>query len=135
MCKALDYQATLSSSIGRAALEMIAPDKMIYDYAIEMCQTAALEEMFGQPEECFRRYHTAQILLHGLLHQVNPDDRCLLEKYKTAVEKRLLTLQYQLQQQQQQPQQAPLGMISSNLNPFAGLAPNAGNKSSSRCSY
>lgn len=68
MCKMLDYQTTLSSTIGKAALELIAPDRLIYDYAIEMCQTAALEELFGHPEECFRRYHKAQILLHGLLH-------------------------------------------------------------------
>lgn len=101
MCKSLDYQTTLSSTIGKAALELIAPDKLIYDYAIEMCQTAALEEMFGQPEECFKRYHTAQILLHGLLHQVNPEDKPLLEKYKVAVEKRLLMIQYHFHQQQQ----------------------------------
>lgn len=92
MCKSLDYQATLYSTIGKAALELIEPDKIIYDYAIEMCQIAALEEMFGHPEECFKRYHTAQILLHGLLHQVNHEDKQLLEKYKFAVEKRLLMI-------------------------------------------
>lgn len=103
MCKSLDYQSTLSSAIGKAALELIAPNKIIYDHAIEMCQTAALEEMFGHPEECFKRYHTAQILLHGLLQQVNPDDKQLLEKYKVAVERRLLVIHYHFQQQQQQP--------------------------------
>ena len=105
---------------------MIAPDRLIYDYAIEMCQTAALEEMFGQLEECFKRYHTAHILLHGLLHQVNQEDKPLLEKYKAAVEKRLLAIQYHFQQQQQQP---ALGTSSSNLASPFGL------KSSSRCSY
>ena len=124
MCKSLEYQTNLSSTIGRAALELIAPDKLIYDYAIEMCQTAALEEMFGQPEECFKRYQTAQILLHGLLHQVNQEDKPLLEKYKLAVEKRLVTLQYQFNQQQ------ILGASSSSnvSGPF-------GQKSSSRYSY
>lgn len=146
MCKALDYQATLSSTVGRTALELIAPDKLIYDYAIEMCQTAALEEMFGHPEECFNRYHTAQILLHGLLHHGSPEDKPLLEKYKTAVEKRLTMLQYHLQQQ------IPLGMaistsntmsplganVASGTNVAAAMAANiaAANKSnSSRCSY
>lgn len=105
MCKSLDYQATLSSSVGKAALDLISPDKLIYDYAIEMCQTAALEEMFGHPEECFKRYHIAQILLHGLLHQVNQEDSQLLEKYKVAVEKRLLMIHNHFQQQQQQQQQ------------------------------
>lgn len=51
MCKALDYQTTLTTTVGKAALELITPDKLIYDYAIEMCQTAALEELFGHPEE------------------------------------------------------------------------------------
>lgn len=51
MCKSLDYQVILSSVAGKKALELIAPDKIIYDYAIEMCQTAALEEMFGHTEE------------------------------------------------------------------------------------
>lgn len=104
MCKSLDYQATLSSNLGKAALDLISPDKLIYDYAIEMCQTAALEELFGHPEECFKRYHTAQILLHGLLHQVNQEDSQLLEKYKVAVEKRLLMIHNHFQQQQQQQQ-------------------------------
>lgn len=129
MCKTLEYQATLSSSIGRTALELIAPDKLIYDYAIEMCQTAALEEMFGQPEECYKRYQTAQILLHGLLHQVSHDDKPVLEKYKLAVEKRLLMLQYHFQQQQQQ----ILG-TSSSSNMGVG-SPFCGQKSSSRYSY
>lgn len=98
MCKALDYQKTLSSKIEKAALDLIAPAKLLYDYAIEMCQTAALEELFGQPEECFKRYHTAQILLHGLLHKANQEDKYLLEKYKNAVEKRLLVVNNYYQQ-------------------------------------
>lgn len=105
MCKSLDYQATLSSSVGKAALDLIAPDKLIYDYAIEMCQTAALEELFGHPEECFKRYHTAQILLHGLLYQASPEDIHLLEKYKVVVEKRLLMINNHFQQQQLHVQQ------------------------------
>lgn len=100
MCKVLDYHATLSSTIGKAALEATTFDKIIYDYAIDMCQTAALEEMFGNLEECFKRYHTAQILLHGLIQQVEPEDKPLLEKYRSAVEKRLLMMHYHFQQQQ-----------------------------------
>jgi len=56
-------------------------------------------------EQCFKRYHTAQILLHGLLHQVNQEDKQLLEKYKVAVEKRLLMIHYHFQQQQPVAQQ------------------------------
>lgn len=47
------------------------------------CQTAALDELFGNPEECFQRYQTAQILLHSLSQQVNhQQDRALLTKCK-----------------------------------------------------
>ncbi|KAK3868488.1 hypothetical protein Pcinc_026129 [Petrolisthes cinctipes] len=74
----------------------ITADKLIYNYAIEMCQSAALDELFGKPEECFRRYQTAQILLHALAQQVAHDtDRCLLNRYKQAVERRLFLLHEQ----------------------------------------
>ncbi|XP_076269586.1 serine/threonine-protein kinase unc-51-like protein Atg1 isoform X2 [Rhynchophorus ferrugineus] len=74
----------------------ITADKIIYNHAIQMCQTAALDELFGKPGECFQRYQTAQILLHSLSQQVhNPQDRVLLTKYKDAVEKRLYVLQQQ----------------------------------------
>ncbi|XP_056008995.1 serine/threonine-protein kinase ULK2-like isoform X14 [Ostrea edulis] len=57
-------------------------DKIIYNYAIEMCQTAALDELFGNPQECFKRYNTAHILLHSLSQQArNNDDKELLNKY------------------------------------------------------
>jgi serine/threonine-protein kinase ULK/ATG1 len=50
------------------------------------CQTAALDELFGNPEECFQRYQTAQILLHSLSQQVNhQQDRALLTKCKHCI--------------------------------------------------
>nr|KAG5698390.1 hypothetical protein BaRGS_006585 [Batillaria attramentaria] len=56
-------------------------DKLIYNYAIEQCQSAALDELFGNPKECFRRYTVAQILLHSLAQQApNINDRHLLNK-------------------------------------------------------
>ena len=46
--------------------------------------------------QCFRRYQTAQILLHSLSQQVyNQSDKKLLMRYKEAVEKRLFVLQSQ----------------------------------------
>ncbi|XP_076653764.1 serine/threonine-protein kinase unc-51-like protein Atg1 isoform X2 [Halictus rubicundus] len=71
-------------------------DKILYNHAIQMCQSAALDELFGNPAECFQRYHTAQILLHSLSQHVShSQDRALLIKYKDAVEKRLYVLQQQ----------------------------------------
>ncbi|GAB1861403.1 Serine/threonine-protein kinase ULK2 [Camponotus japonicus] len=71
-------------------------DKILYNHAIHMCQSAALDELFGKGGECFQRYHTAQILLHSLAQHVShSQDRALLIKYKEAVEKRLYVLQQQ----------------------------------------
>lgn len=69
-------------------------DKLIYNHAIEMCQTAALDELFGNPQECFRRYQAAHILLHSLSQQArNVKDRYLINKYKDTVERRLTNIQ------------------------------------------
>ncbi|XP_046366345.1 serine/threonine-protein kinase unc-51-like isoform X3 [Haliotis rufescens] len=77
-------------------LVVATADKLIYNYAIEMCQGAALDELFGNPKECFRRYTVAQILLHSLAQQApNSRDKDLLNKYKESVERRLSNLQSQ----------------------------------------
>ncbi|XP_014254422.1 serine/threonine-protein kinase ULK2 isoform X2 [Cimex lectularius] len=71
-------------------------DKILYNHAIHMCQSAALDELFGNPADCFERYQTAQILLHALAQQTtHTQDKQLLTKYKEAVEKRLNVLQQQ----------------------------------------
>nr|CAI5863565.1 unnamed protein product [Callosobruchus analis] len=82
--------------LNKIAATNITADKILYDHAIQMCQSAALDELFGNPELCFQRYQTAQILLHSLSQQVrNQHDKLLLNKYKDAVEKRLYVLQQQ----------------------------------------
>ncbi|KAL3856693.1 hypothetical protein ACJMK2_011418 [Sinanodonta woodiana] len=69
-------------------------DKLMYNYAIEMCQGAALDELYGDPRECFKRYQMAQILLHSVSQQaINTKDKELLRKYQAAVERRLASLQ------------------------------------------
>ncbi|KAF7489255.1 Serine/threonine-protein kinase unc-51 [Sarcoptes scabiei] len=74
----------------------ISTEKIIYDYAIKMCRSGAMEELLGSHEESFRRYQTAQILLHSLIQQSqNEDNNVILIKYKDAVEKRLFYLQNQ----------------------------------------
>ncbi|KAK6637873.1 hypothetical protein RUM44_008295 [Polyplax serrata] len=92
-CKALDAPGLLN----RTDLDTsITADKILYSHAIKMCQSAALDELFGNPEDCFQRYQSAQILLHSLSQQVSHhQDRALLTKYKDAVEKRLFVLQQQ----------------------------------------
>nr|XP_053639461.1 serine/threonine-protein kinase unc-51-like isoform X4 [Cherax quadricarinatus] len=94
VCKELNSSGAVTAVDPRTST--ITADKLIYNYAIEMCQSAALDELFGKPEECFRRYQTAQILLHALAQQVAHDsDRSLLTRYKQAVERRLFLLHEQ----------------------------------------
>ncbi|XP_058067418.1 serine/threonine-protein kinase ULK2 [Anopheles bellator] len=98
------YRSTLIESkklngaglLQRANASNITADKILYDYAIQMCQTAALDELFNKPAECFPRYQSAQILLHSLAQKCkHPQDKILLSKYKDAVEKRLYILKGQ----------------------------------------
>ncbi|XP_071558427.1 serine/threonine-protein kinase unc-51 isoform X2 [Temnothorax nylanderi] len=84
------------NSVGLLRQTGATADKILYNHAIHMCQSAALDELFGKGGECFQRYHTAQILLHSLAQHVShSQDRALLIKYKEAVEKRLYVLQQQ----------------------------------------
>lgn len=105
------YRSTLAESkklnatglLQKATANHITADKILYDHAIQMvsvtrrvsefvvlivcfplqCQTAALDELFGNPEECFNRYQSAQILLHSLAQKcTHPNDKMLLSKCK-----------------------------------------------------
>ncbi|XP_020799863.1 serine/threonine-protein kinase unc-51 isoform X2 [Drosophila serrata] len=72
----------------------ITADKILYDYALDMCQAAALDELLKNTKNCFERYNTAHILLHSLVQKcTHPQDKMLLNKYRDAVEKRLSILQ------------------------------------------
>lgn len=48
-CKELTSD-TLIANLSKKELEGVSADKLIYNYAIEMCQSAALEELFGDIE-------------------------------------------------------------------------------------
>ncbi|XP_038059194.1 serine/threonine-protein kinase unc-51-like [Patiria miniata] len=75
---------------------LITADKLMYNYAVELCQSTGLDELFGNPQECASRYHTAQWLLHGLCLQATSDnDRELLLKYKLLLDQRILHLEKQ----------------------------------------
>ncbi|XP_022096208.1 serine/threonine-protein kinase unc-51-like isoform X2 [Acanthaster planci] len=76
--------------------DKITADKLMYNYAVELCQSTGLEELFGNPQECASRYHTAQWLLHGLCLQATSDsDRDLLLKYKLLLDQRIHHLERQ----------------------------------------
>ena len=80
----------------------------MYQHAIELCQSAALDELFGKPQLCPKRYQMAYMMLHTLLYTViiyffiknffqvqDEQDKAILQKYKNAVEKRLRILEKQ----------------------------------------
>ncbi|XP_065215093.1 serine/threonine-protein kinase ULK2-like isoform X2 [Planococcus citri] len=86
-CKRLNTPSVLEKVSATA-------EKILYNYAIEMCQKAALNELQNNLAECFKRYQVAQIILHSLAQQINhKQDKAMLSKYQAAVEKRLSLLQ------------------------------------------
>ena len=44
-------------------------DKILYHYALDQCQSAALDELFNNPGECVQRYQAAHVILHALTFQ------------------------------------------------------------------
>jgi len=77
-------------------MAVVSAERIMYQHAIDLCQSAALDELFGNPQLCPKRYQTAFTMLHTLSEQVNNEqDKCVLAKYKNAVEKRLKILEKQ----------------------------------------
>ncbi|VIO91277.1 Uncharacterized protein BM_BM6939 [Brugia malayi] len=78
------------------AMAIISAERIMYKHAIQLCQSAALDELFGNPHLCSQRYQTAYMMLHTLSEQVSSEaDKLILSKYKNAVEKRLRILEKQ----------------------------------------
>lgn len=74
-------------------INSVTAEKLIYSCAVEMVQSAALDEMFQQAEDIAFRYHKAAMLLDGLTKILqDPADIENVHKYKTSVEGRLATL-------------------------------------------
>lgn len=102
-CKQLNVQS-LAQQLGDANAAQLTADKLLYNHAIELvsralmfninfwwlmfsvliqCQSAALDELFGNPASCCRRYQTAHILFHSLGQQVTQQaDKTILNKCK-----------------------------------------------------
>lgn len=63
------------------AMSVISAERIMYRHAIELCQAAALDELFGNPHLCSQRYQTAYMMLHTLAEQVNCDqDKTVLTR-------------------------------------------------------
>ncbi|GAB5580571.1 serine/threonine-protein kinase ULK2 isoform X4 [Prionailurus iriomotensis] len=69
MCKKLTEELTRFFSDKQRFIDEISSvtaEKLIYNCAVEMVQSAALDEMFQQTEDIVYRYHKAALLLEGL---------------------------------------------------------------------
>uniref|UniRef100_A0A8C8SEN9 non-specific serine/threonine protein kinase n=1 Tax=Pelusios castaneus TaxID=367368 RepID=A0A8C8SEN9_9SAUR len=76
-------------------INSVTAEKLIYSCAVEMVQSAALDEMFQQTEDITYRYHKAAMLLEGLAKILqDPVDIENVHKYKSSIERRLSALCY-----------------------------------------
>uniref|UniRef100_A0A8C8TRM4 non-specific serine/threonine protein kinase n=1 Tax=Peromyscus maniculatus bairdii TaxID=230844 RepID=A0A8C8TRM4_PERMB len=74
-------------------INSVTAEKLIYNCAVEMVQSAALDEMFQQTEDIVYRYHKAALLLEGLTKILqDPTDVENVHKYKCSIERRLSAL-------------------------------------------
>ncbi|XP_017277511.1 serine/threonine-protein kinase ULK2 [Kryptolebias marmoratus] len=76
-------------------INSVTAEKLIYNHAVEMVQSAALDEMFKQTEDIAYRYSKAAMLLDGLSKVLqDPADIENVVKYKASVERRISALCY-----------------------------------------
>ncbi|XP_047247467.1 serine/threonine-protein kinase ULK2 [Girardinichthys multiradiatus] len=76
-------------------INSVTAEKLIYNHAVEIVQSAALDEMFKQTEDIAYRYSKAAMLLDGLSKVLqDPADAENVLKYKASVERRISSLCY-----------------------------------------
>ncbi|XP_004999453.2 serine/threonine-protein kinase ULK1 isoform X3 [Cavia porcellus] len=71
----------------------VTAERLILSHAVQMVQSAALDEMFQHHEGCVPRYHKALLLLEGLQHMLTDQaDIENIAKCKLCIERRLSAL-------------------------------------------
>ncbi|XP_008061593.2 serine/threonine-protein kinase ULK1, partial [Carlito syrichta] len=74
-------------------IHSVSAEKLIFSHAVQMVQSAALDEMFQHREGCVPRYHKALLLLEGLQHLLSDQaDIENIAKCKLCIERRLSAL-------------------------------------------
>uniref|UniRef100_A0A8C8AEL3 non-specific serine/threonine protein kinase n=1 Tax=Otus sunia TaxID=257818 RepID=A0A8C8AEL3_9STRI len=74
-------------------INSITAEKLIFSHAVQMVQSAALDEMFHHREDCAQRYHKALLLMEGLLNIITEQgDIENINKCKLCIERRLSAL-------------------------------------------
>ncbi|XP_045442466.1 serine/threonine-protein kinase ULK2 isoform X3 [Pipistrellus kuhlii] len=96
MCKKLTEKLTRFFSDKQRFMDevnSVTAERLIYNCAVEMVQSAALDEMFQQTEDIAYRYYKAALLLEGLTKILpDPADVENMHKYKSSIERRLSAL-------------------------------------------
>ncbi|XP_072456867.1 serine/threonine-protein kinase ULK1 isoform X5 [Notamacropus eugenii] len=74
-------------------INSITAEKLIFNYAVQMVRSAALDEMFHHREDCVQRYHKALLLMEGL-QQILTEQADIenISKCKMCIERRLSAL-------------------------------------------
>ncbi|XP_077015641.1 serine/threonine-protein kinase ULK1 isoform X1 [Tamandua tetradactyla] len=74
-------------------IHSVTAEKLIFNHAVQMVQSAALDEMFRHREDCVQRYHRALLLLEGL-QQVLADQADVenIARCRLCIERRLSAL-------------------------------------------
>uniref|UniRef100_A0AAX7SWH2 non-specific serine/threonine protein kinase n=1 Tax=Astatotilapia calliptera TaxID=8154 RepID=A0AAX7SWH2_ASTCA len=76
-------------------INSVTAEKLVYNHAVELVQSAALDEMFKQTEDIAYRYSKASMLLDGLSKILqDPTDIENVMKYKASVDRRISALCY-----------------------------------------
>ncbi|XP_023576272.1 serine/threonine-protein kinase ULK1 isoform X4 [Octodon degus] len=74
-------------------IHSVTAERLILSHAVQMVQSAALDEMFQHHEGCVPRYHKALLLLEGLQHMLTDQaDIENITKCKLCIERRLSAL-------------------------------------------
>ncbi|XP_046495712.1 serine/threonine-protein kinase ULK1 isoform X3 [Equus quagga] len=74
-------------------IQSVTAEKLIFSHAVQMVQSAALDEMFHRREDCVQRYHKALLLMEGLQHILTDQaDVENIAKCKLCIERRLSAL-------------------------------------------
>ncbi|XP_061149343.1 serine/threonine-protein kinase ULK1 isoform X2 [Syngnathus typhle] len=75
-------------------ISSITAERLLFSHAVQMVQSAALDEMFHQGEASVHRYHKALLLMEGLsMLLTEQEDILSVSKCKECIERRLTALQ------------------------------------------
>ena len=106
MTKMLNSENLLADSGLDPSTTAITSDRILYNYAMEQCQSAALDELFGNPGECFQVCNISISMKYLPTISLNKFDRTFNHVFKIFLQRYhgahvlLHALQYQTQNEE-----------------------------------